>query len=244
MALTHSPKIVTDGLIQYLDAANPKSYPGTGTAWFDLSVNKINAALVSGPTFNTTNGGAFTLDGVNDYIDLSLNSLTHSVFGDATFSFIIWFKLSQFGSSGNACGDDRALIIGRRLVTSPVVDYYHLDTTISSTSAQMRMGNFSTVGTSNALTLNNYCCFAGIRNKSAETFQSYRDGKLTQTQSTASIETYNHDVPIVVGGGVGIGCGDSQYMFGDVSVVMTYSRTLTAAEVSQNFNALRGRYGV
>jgi hypothetical protein len=37
MAFNYSPKIVTDGLVLYLDAANPRSYPGTGTTWYDLS---------------------------------------------------------------------------------------------------------------------------------------------------------------------------------------------------------------
>ena len=42
MALAHSPKIVTDGLVLCLDAGNPKSYPGSGTTWYDLSGNGNN----------------------------------------------------------------------------------------------------------------------------------------------------------------------------------------------------------
>jgi hypothetical protein len=210
-----------------------------------LSGNGINGTLVNSPTFNTANGGSFTFDGVNDHVNLALNSQTHSVFGDATFSFLIWFKLSQFGSSGNPCGDDRALVIGRQLVTSPLVDYNLLQTVVTSSSVTMGAGPSNvSVGSTGALTLNNYCCFAGVRNKSTETFESYRDGKLVQTQSTTGIVTSNPNVTVAIGGGRGIGCGESEYMFGDVSVVMVYNRPLTSTEVSQNFNALRGRYGI
>jgi hypothetical protein len=39
MAISYNPRIVTDGLVLALDAGNPKSYPGSGTAWTDLSGN-------------------------------------------------------------------------------------------------------------------------------------------------------------------------------------------------------------
>lgn len=237
MALAHSPKIVTDGLLMCLDAANIKSYPGSGTTWFDLSKNGLNGTLTNGPTFNTTEGGAFTFDGVNDYVDLALNSQTHSVFGDAPFSFLIWFKLSQFGSSGNACNDNRALIIGRNNVSN---DYNVLGTYTTSTSASMI--GFS--GSTGALTLNKYCCFAGVRNKSAETFQAYRDGLITGTQNTTGIVRTNPNQSITIGGGHSIGCGASTYMYGDVALVLAYNRPLTSDEVLQNFSAHRGRFGI
>ena len=62
MALAHSPKIVTDGLVLCLDAANPKSYPGSGTTWTDLSGNGNNGTLVNGASYNSVNNGVFVLD--------------------------------------------------------------------------------------------------------------------------------------------------------------------------------------
>ena len=53
MATRYSPKIVTDGLVLYLDAANSRSYPGTGTAWFDLTGRGNNAVLTNGPVFSS-----------------------------------------------------------------------------------------------------------------------------------------------------------------------------------------------
>ena len=71
MGLNHSPKISTDGLKLCLDAANPKSYPGTGANITDLKTGKTVAALVNGPTFSAANRGQIQLDGTDDYLDLS-----------------------------------------------------------------------------------------------------------------------------------------------------------------------------
>jgi len=76
MALNYSPRIVRDGLVLALDAADKNSYPGSGTTWYDLSGNGNHATLYNGPTFSTSNIGCFTFDGSNDYADVSLNLRT------------------------------------------------------------------------------------------------------------------------------------------------------------------------
>ena len=53
MGLNHSPSIVTNGLVLALDAANPKSYSGSGTTWNNLNGNINNGTLVNTPTYNT-----------------------------------------------------------------------------------------------------------------------------------------------------------------------------------------------
>ena len=70
--LTHSPRIITDGLVLCLDAANKQSYPGSGNVWYDL-VGSNNGALTNGATYSSANGGVIALDGVNDYIDIPIN---------------------------------------------------------------------------------------------------------------------------------------------------------------------------
>jgi hypothetical protein len=69
MSLQHSPRIVTDGLVLCLDAANRQSYPGSGTVWTDLAGSN-NGTLTNGPTFSSANGGSLVFDGSNDYINL------------------------------------------------------------------------------------------------------------------------------------------------------------------------------
>jgi hypothetical protein len=74
MAVNYSPKIITDGLVLYLDAANTRSYPGSGTVWSDLSRGGNNGTLRNGPTFNSGNGGSIVFDGVNDYASFPNNT--------------------------------------------------------------------------------------------------------------------------------------------------------------------------
>jgi hypothetical protein len=75
LALSHSPSIVTDGLVLCLDAANPKSYPGSGTTWTDLSGNGNNGTLVNGVGYSGSNLGSLSFDGSNDYIQFSTVSV-------------------------------------------------------------------------------------------------------------------------------------------------------------------------
>lgn len=76
MSLGHGSSIIRDGLVLHLDAANVKSYPGSGTTWFDLSGNGNNVSLINGPTHTINNKGSFIFDGTNQY--LSEVSFTHS----------------------------------------------------------------------------------------------------------------------------------------------------------------------
>jgi hypothetical protein len=74
MAFANGPKIVTDGLILALDAADRTSYPGSGTTWSDLVGNNYGT-LTNGPTFNSANCGTIVFDGTNDYV--FINSVTN-----------------------------------------------------------------------------------------------------------------------------------------------------------------------
>ena len=87
MALTHGIKpIVTSGLVLCLDAANRKSYPGTGTAWTDLSGRGNNGTLTNmdGTNFNSANGGSLTFDGSNEFVNCGTINLQQN------FSLEIW----------------------------------------------------------------------------------------------------------------------------------------------------------
>ena len=83
MGLQYSPKIITSGLVLYLDAANPKSYPGTGTSWFDLSGRNAHMTVYNGPVFTNNGPSSYILfDGINDY-GLTTVAVPDSSYGDA-----------------------------------------------------------------------------------------------------------------------------------------------------------------
>ena len=72
MALIHSTRFVTDGLVLYLDAANTKSYSGSGTTWTDLTGKGNDGTLINGVSHvPNTNFGYFDFDGTNDRVDFS-----------------------------------------------------------------------------------------------------------------------------------------------------------------------------
>ena len=84
MATNYNPATVSDGLVLCLDAANTKSYPGSGTAMTDMSGKGNHGTLTNGPTFSSDNNGVIVLDGSNDYIStINLSSFT-------TFTIQMW----------------------------------------------------------------------------------------------------------------------------------------------------------
>lgn len=87
MGIAYNPSVVTNGLIHYYDAANPKSYPGSGTTWYDLVGNK-NGTLKNGASFSSDNKGVIVLDGTNDWIeilDMDLRTVDYTIMGAARY---------------------------------------------------------------------------------------------------------------------------------------------------------------
>ena len=109
MGLSHSPRIVTDGLVFCVDAGDKMSYPGAGTTWTDLSKNRNNGTLINGPTFDSANGGSISLDGSNDYI--SVGSFNEDSSQD--LSVMVWvYPIVLDG--GSSSGKDYSWIINKR----------------------------------------------------------------------------------------------------------------------------------
>ena len=97
MALAHSPRIVRDNIVQYLDAANTKSYPGSGTTWTDMSSRNRDGTLTNGPTFSTDNLGCFNFDGSNDYVNL--NYVFTQASSANSYTVVVAAKLSSTSDS-------------------------------------------------------------------------------------------------------------------------------------------------
>jgi hypothetical protein len=95
MALAHSPKIVTNGLVLAVDAANLKSYAGSGTTWNDLSGNIIAGELVNSPTFNTSNNGFFQFV-TDDYARFQNSTLLDT----QTPTVEVWVKTNATTQNG------------------------------------------------------------------------------------------------------------------------------------------------
>lgn len=97
MSIQVGPDIINDGLVLQLDAANPRSYIGSGTVWNDLSGNNNTGSLVNGPTFTSTNKGEISFDGSNDSVTI-YNIPDSYWLGNWTVSF--WANWSVIDTTG------------------------------------------------------------------------------------------------------------------------------------------------
>jgi len=219
MALAHSPRIVTDGLVLCLDAANPKSYPGSDTTWTDLSGNENNGTLVNGVGYSADNKGTMVFDGVNDYVDLP-NSLGYT----NQVSAFSWFK-----SNGTPLGDYHIILGGQELEIS------------IPTAGQIRTGvvtNTRFVSNHGSGVTDGNWHYVGFTYNSSLKI-SYIDGLNVGTQSTTGSLTNTFSARRMGR----FGTSTQYYANSNISSVHIYDRALTAQEIQQNFNALRGRYG-
>jgi hypothetical protein len=233
---TVSPGIVTDGLVLWLDASNKPSYPESGTTWIDLSGNNNNGTLTNGPTFNSSNEGSIVFDGVNDYISLPTNFI--SWVGGIPFTISVWFKTT---STGIIFGQQNGPIPNS---TNSYIPAIYVDTNGLLRTTCFYSGTLQTSVSSSAV--NN-----GAWNKITVTFlsgiqTSYLNGISYATLSQTQVG-YSGSYFYFLGSGQGnnwTATPASPYYNGSISNFSYYNRALTAAEVLQNFNAQKSRFGL
>ena len=224
MGLAHSPRIVTDGLVLALDAGNTKSYPGSGTTWTDLSGNGYNHTLTSAPLTTIDGVSCFNVSSSGRYI---ADSGTTFTFG-SSHTMIAWARpladsqVSNWRTLWRTQPTDHPLLIQD---STNLIGYYD-----NGGANFVSYGlNLGTLGLENKWTMFTLVASGGsttcyINNLSASGSVAY------DTSGNA------HDA-------IGSTNGGSQ-PFGYVSVAQIYNRALTASEIQQNFNALRGRFGI
>jgi hypothetical protein len=232
MGLAHSPRVVVDGLVLCLDAANIKSYPGTGTIWTDLSGNGNNGTLTNGPTFDSGNSGSLVFDSVDDYVIVTSNASIPYLSSARTVN--IWFYTNSStwvnnvnnlffygtGSTGRAFGIDFG--------SFPQMEMY----TWGGAGRDLLWNT-----TFNEVGWKNIC----VTYNGSTTILIYENSIFTQTLTlTSACDTLSSNIYI---GSINPGI-NSWYFDGRISSTSVYNRALSAAEISQNFQALRGRYGI
>ena len=97
MGISAGPSGVSDGLVFQLDAANLRSYSGSGNTANGL-ISGIGGTLVNGTGFSSANNGSFFFDGTNDYIEVSNSNLL--TFGTNSFSIDLWLYSTYVHSGG------------------------------------------------------------------------------------------------------------------------------------------------
>ena len=225
-----TPRIVTNGLVLNLDAARQNSYAGSGTTWRDLSGNGNTGTLVNGVGYNGSNGGSLTFDGSNQYVDL-----TQTIqFNTGDFSISGWFRSNsgntlykQIWSSGYN-GGTPDVEVGVLSGTNQLYLYIRPPAVLTNTTYTVDDNvwrHFTATKTSTLITLYVNGSLIG------STIGSYA----LEDIDTAGI------IPRIGNGSYNI---NNRPFKGNIAQVSIYNRALSATEISQNFQALRGRYGI
>ena len=224
MAAAAGPNTVEDGLVLALDAGNTKSYPGSGTTWTD-TVGSNDGTLTNGPTFDSANGGSIVFDGTNDYCE---NSSGWTSFGTDPFSIEIWFRAHTQSPAET--------IIGNTSTETGTFDISFNSSAKIKFWAQDSGGGYATAVSSTTLNVWEHLIFVR-EGTGTNQFKIYKDGSL---DGTGTVNTnFNSTSQLRIARSR----NGSYYYDGDLSLVRIYkNKALTATEVQQNYNALKGRY--
>ena len=227
--LSGGPNIVMDGLLVHLDAGNTKSFTSGSTTWYNISRNSSNGTLTNGPIFNSGSGGSIIFDGLNDYCDITIPSI-NSYDTIAICGFIKWisfnsgmflgFTTYDVWTSSNTLGynNGNSNVIG--INASTVTSLGLLGNWRHYTFVMNKTGSLST----NKIYIN------GI-SQGALTAVVAADGVIPGFSTNLRLALWNNTTSSYNG----------NLQFGNLQV---YNRELTAAEVAQNYNATKGRFGL
>lgn len=232
-------KIVTDGLILYLDAANPLSYPGIGANWNDISQYKNNSTLVNGPTFNTDYCGGFSFDGIDDYATTSQPSnLTPS-----PLTLSVWITIDP---GNNIAGLISAFHYPSSPLSGVVMD---IDVPGDLFEFYIYENNFTYIYTITTLTsyltpvVNLTVTYDGSNANGVKMYINGNDLPTTIVKNDP-VTSFSYNMPWVIGGVFNTVSSINDFPFlGNIYIAQAYNRALSLEEVLQNYNALKSRFG-
>lgn len=226
--------IVTSGLVLYLDAGNPSSYPGSSTTWSDLSGNGNDGVLNGGVTYSASDGGALVFDGVNDSFGTDAN-IDLTATDEITIQVLV--KTSTTGThliaehsmdwnSNNAFG--LAIEDSKVLFTDHNQGYNAMNSVASIND-------------------NGWHLLTGTIDRSmgsANQNVAYIDGASPNNTPKPSLSNDNSGNYQSHKFYVGSRAGSSYFFDGIIAKVLLYDRALTAEEIQQNFESIRTDYGL
>ena len=210
------PDIVQNGLVAVFDAGSTRSYPGTGSTWYNL-IGTVNGTL-SATSIGTTTSGKMTFDGVDDSIDIPLASLASTDFT------VIGVTQRTNAAAG-------------RLISGKLNNWL-----LGQWSSYMRQyfsqGWVTGIGAGDSAVYDDLetHIWCGTGDISADTYKFRDDNVEYTTNTTGGSQGPN---------GFSLGRyapGSSEYATGTITVLLVYNRVLTDAEIDQNFNAQRSRF--
>lgn len=216
MSLGHGASIVRNGLMLHLDAINSKSYPGSGTTWYDLSKNSNNSTLLNGAALGS-GANWMSFDGTNDYVDTGMTAATLGMY-DAPYTAEAVFRIP------NLSGDK--MVFGTP-TTATRLGMHH-----GVRNSTFYFGHYGADAAGGTAQINTWYHVCWVW--SANVASIYVNSTLVASAAAASFLGTDN-----------IRIGSSWGVFtGDIAIAKIYNRALSSIEIKQNFEALRGRYGI
>ena len=229
------PQIITNGLQLRLEPQLYASYPGSGTSVYDLSPNRYTATLVNGVTYSTARAPSFGFNGATNYRYINVGQYISS----ETFTLSSWFKSSTTSTY-------QMLFSKETTVGTPWNYRMFLDISTGRITGDYTNGSTGSLIGSTNLCNGVWHNAVFIRSVALDTVYLYVDGVLVAsgTDATTGNMSNNQNVWIGLSAYTGASVNGSYPMNGQIGQSLIYNTALTAAQVSQNFRAMRGVYGV
>jgi hypothetical protein len=194
-----------------------------GVNWLNISGLGNNGTLTNGPTYSSLNNGSIVFDGTNDFVQCSGSVTTTAA------TFLAWIR--RDGTQGQYDG----ILVSRGTNVSGMLFQ------LSNQLAYIWNDAFNAYNWQSGLTIPDltWCMVAvSVTSTSATAYLCQASGITTATNTVSHTSTTLDDIKIAFDDAA------ARYFAGNIAIAQLYDRSLTAAEVSQNFNAVRGRYGI
>jgi hypothetical protein len=232
MTIGYGPSIVTSGLVLALDAADRNSYPGSGTTWTDLSGNGRNFTWVSSPTF--------TSNGPSSYFSTLGNRCTgpaSNSFGITNTSGYTVFLVSKQNALVESSAFKFHGSAGRGIFSHCT---WSDDNVYFDQGGCCGSDTRTSVASGGSQTWNIWT-FRRFTNSSTRSISKNGTTLITNTATAADINLISTGADL---GGSDESGGNSSAWNAQLNSFIVYNRGLSDAEIQQNFNATRSRFGI
>jgi len=229
---TPAPSIVTDGLIYYVDAGNTSSYAGSGSTVYDLSGQGRTSTLYNGVTFDSGSSGSFNFDGTNDYLN------TNSGFNPniTTKTLISWCRLKNVSQIGGLMG--AGFPLSGETTDFDAIDYNETDDGWGFGSDNFNRTFWTDVKETST---NDWVMITAVYATGSNAYKMYRQDTLIG-QGTKNVLALNNANTFYWLGSISGKTGGPLNAY--ISVGMIYNKALSEAEITQNYDFFKGRYGL
>lgn len=240
MSVYAGPGTVKSGLILDFDAANIKSYPGSGNTWNDITGSGMYCTLKNGPVYSSDVGGKISFDGTNDYALFSNNTITDNA---STLTVSAWVNMNwsnaaiyhpivtKIGDIGSGAGWE----LGKNQANQVMF-------IIQAPGGNQWNGRYCNVP-GGSYWMNITGKYSSGFNGNISLYVNGVPQSLTSLGNSA-ISTIATNSSITLASRDGVNGYGTKNTSCNIACVQIYNRALTDAEVKQNFNATRGRFGI